>query len=62
MVYSTCTIFDEENFDVVRQFLESHPNFEQVEISSDKADMIKEGCIFYYSRNVSYRWLFHREI
>ncbi|GAA3263824.1 16S rRNA (cytosine(9 67)-C(5))-methyltransferase [Lactococcus lactis subsp. lactis] len=46
MVYSTCTIFDEENFDVVRQFLESHPNFEQVEISSDKADMIKEGCIF----------------
>jgi len=45
MVYSTCTIFDEENFDVVRQFLESHPNFEQVEISSDKADMIKEGCI-----------------
>ena len=25
MVYSTCTIFDEENFDVVRQFLESHP-------------------------------------
>lgn len=46
MVYSTCTIFDEENFDVVRQFLESHPNFEQVEISSDKTDMIKEGCIF----------------
>ena len=46
MVYSTCTIFDEENFDVVRQFLESHPNFEQVEISSDKEDMIKEGCIF----------------
>lgn len=46
MVYSTCTIFDEENFDVVRQFLESHPNFEQVEISSDKVDMIKEGCIF----------------
>ena len=46
MVYSTCTIFDEENFDVVRQFLESHPNFEQVEISSDKSEMIKEGCIF----------------
>ena len=46
MVYSTCTIFDEENFDVVRQFLESHPNFEQVEFLCDKADMIKEGCIF----------------
>ena len=46
MVYSTCTIFDEENFDVVRQFLKNHPNFEQVEISSDKSEMIKEGCIF----------------
>ena len=46
MVYSTCTIFDEENFDVVRQFLESHPNFEQVEISNEKPEVIKEGCLF----------------
>lgn len=46
MVYSTCTIFDEENFDVVKKFLESHPDFEQVEISHEKTDIIKEGCIF----------------
>lgn len=46
MVYSTCTIFDEENFDVVRQFLESHSNFEQVEISNEKPEVIKEGCLF----------------
>ncbi|MDU1630352.1 MAG: 16S rRNA (cytosine(967)-C(5))-methyltransferase RsmB, partial [Lactococcus lactis] len=36
IVYSTCTIFDEENFDVVHEFLENHPNFEQVEISNEK--------------------------
>lgn len=46
MVYSTCTIFDEENFDVVRQFLESHSNFEQVEISNEKPEVIKERCLF----------------
>ncbi len=46
MVYSTCTIFNEENFDVVHQFLESHPDFEQVEISHEKTDLITDGCIF----------------
>ena len=46
MVYSTCTIFDEENFDVVHEFLENHPNFEQVEISNEKPEVIKEGCLF----------------
>lgn len=46
MVYSTCTIFDEENFEVVKKFLEAHPEFEQVEISHEKEDIIKEGCIF----------------
>ncbi|WP_270232113.1 16S rRNA (cytosine(967)-C(5))-methyltransferase RsmB [Lactococcus formosensis] len=46
MVYSTCTIFDEENFEVVNKFLETHPEFEQVEISHEKEDIITEGCIF----------------
>ncbi|MGY3730184.1 16S rRNA (cytosine(967)-C(5))-methyltransferase RsmB [Lactococcus termiticola] len=46
MVYSTCTIFDEENFDVVKKFLETHPNFEQIEISHEKEDIITDGCIF----------------
>ena len=46
MVYSTCTIFDEENFDVVHEFLENHPNFEQVEISNEKPEVIKEGYLF----------------
>lgn len=46
MVYSTCTIFDEENFDVVHKFLETHPNFEQVEISHEKSEIITDGCIF----------------
>ena len=46
MVYSTCTIFDEENFEVVNKFLESHPEFEQVEISHEKEDIVTDGCIF----------------
>ena len=46
MVYSTCTIFDEENFEVVNKFLESHPEFEQVEISHEKEDVVTDGCIF----------------
>jgi len=46
MVYSTCTIFDEENFDVVKKFLTTHPNFEQVEIKHDNPLIIKDGCIF----------------
>ena len=46
MVYSTCTIFDEENFEVVNKFLEAHPEFEQVEISHEKEDIVTDGCIF----------------
>ena len=30
ITYSTCTIVSEENFQVVQAFLESHPDFEQV--------------------------------
>ncbi len=46
MVYSTCTIFDEENFDVVQKFLETHQMFEQVEILHEKPEIITKGCIF----------------
>lgn len=46
MVYSTCTIFDEENFDVIKAFLASHEDFEQVTISHEKNDIITDGCIF----------------
>ena len=46
MIYSTCTIFDEENFDVVKAFLASHPEFEQVTISHEKENLITDGCIF----------------
>lgn len=46
MVYSTCTIFDEENFEVVNKFLETHPEFEQVEMTHEKENIVTEGCIF----------------
>ncbi len=46
MVYSTCTIFDEENFDVIKAFLANHQDFEQVTISHEKNDIITDGCIF----------------
>ncbi|MFC4651307.1 16S rRNA (cytosine(967)-C(5))-methyltransferase RsmB [Lactococcus nasutitermitis] len=46
MVYSTCTIFDEENFDVVEKFLATHSDFEQVEIAHEKSDIITKGCVF----------------
>ncbi|MBP9597351.1 MAG: 16S rRNA (cytosine(967)-C(5))-methyltransferase RsmB, partial [Fusobacteriaceae bacterium] len=31
-VYSTCTIFSEENIDNVKKFLSENPNFETVEV------------------------------
>ncbi|MFC6275048.1 16S rRNA (cytosine(967)-C(5))-methyltransferase RsmB [Levilactobacillus tangyuanensis] len=40
MVYSTCTILDTENNDVVKQFLAGHPDFESVRVATTKA--IKE--------------------
>ena len=45
IVYSTCTIIGEENFDVVHQFLETHPNFELVPLDHERKDILKEGCI-----------------
>lgn len=45
ITYSTCTIFDEENFQVVEKFLESHSNFEQVKLKHTQADIVKDGCL-----------------
>lgn len=45
ITYSTCTIFDEENFNVIHQFLKTHPNFEQVTLKHEQKDIIREGCI-----------------
>lgn len=45
MTYSTCTIFREENQDVLEKFLEQHPNFEQVRLEHPKADIVHDGCI-----------------
>ncbi|MGT2934045.1 16S rRNA (cytosine(967)-C(5))-methyltransferase RsmB [Streptococcus catagoni] len=45
ITYSTCTIFDEENFQVIEKFLESHSNFEQVKLNHTQADIVKDGCL-----------------
>ena len=43
IVYSTCTIIGEENFDVVDQFLKNHPNFELVPLDHERKDILKDG-------------------
>ena len=45
ITYSTCTIVSEENFHVVKAFLESHPEFEQVKLEHECKDILKDGCI-----------------
>ncbi|MGT2768666.1 16S rRNA (cytosine(967)-C(5))-methyltransferase RsmB [Streptococcus ictaluri] len=45
ITYSTCTIFDEENSQVIEKFLQSHPNFEQVKLNHERADIVKDGCL-----------------
>jgi len=47
LVYSTCTIEPEENFDIIKKFLEEHPNFELVKSHPNiHPDLIDEnGCI-----------------
>lgn len=45
ITYSTCTIFDEENFQVIEKFLASHPNFEQVKLSHKQEDVVVDGCL-----------------
>ena len=46
MIYSTCTIFREENFDVVEKFLSENQDFEQVPLRNKREDIVKDGCIF----------------
>lgn len=36
LVYSTCTILDTENADVVASFLQTHPNFEAVRVTTTR--------------------------
>lgn len=45
MVYSTCTIFDEENYQVIEKFLATHPEFEQIPLTHEKSDLVKNGCL-----------------
>ena len=45
ITYSTCTIFEEENQMVLQQFLDRHPNFEQVKLNHTQADIVKDGYL-----------------
>ena len=45
ITYSTCTIVGKENQDVIAKFLDSHPNFEQVALTHECADIVQNGCI-----------------
>ncbi|WP_159574264.1 16S rRNA (cytosine(967)-C(5))-methyltransferase RsmB [Streptococcus halichoeri] len=45
ITYSTCTIFQEENQQVIETFLQHHPNFEQVTLKHTQSDIVRDGCI-----------------
>lgn len=45
ITYSTCTIFDEENVQVIKRFLKEHPNFEQIKLKHTQAEIVKDGCL-----------------
>lgn len=45
MTYSTCTIVEEENRQVIDQFLAHHPHFELVPLSHPQADIMVDGCL-----------------
>lgn len=45
ITYSTCTIVPEENFQVLAQFLASHPNFEQVPLTHRDPHLVQDGCL-----------------
>ena len=52
-MYSTCTILDEENIDVIRNFIELNPEFKLVTIenemyNSDNIKTLKEGYLQLY--------------
>ncbi|MGT2772578.1 16S rRNA (cytosine(967)-C(5))-methyltransferase RsmB [Streptococcus marimammalium] len=45
ITYSTCTLFEEENNQVISLFLETHPNFKQVALTHPLKDITKNGFI-----------------
>ncbi len=45
ITYSTCTIVQKENQEVVQEFLRQHPNFEQVMLEHPCSDILVDGCI-----------------
>ena len=45
ITYSTCTIMAEENQEVIKAFLETHPDFEQVALDHPRKDIVVDGCL-----------------
>lgn len=45
ITYSTCTIVKQENQEVIKTFLEHHPNFEQVILEHPCQDIMVDGCL-----------------
>lgn len=53
LLYSTCTIIDDENINIIKKFLEDNPEFKLVSINdelynADKIDSAKDGYIQLY--------------
>lgn len=45
ITYSTCTILRKENQEVLRAFLDTHPNFEQVHLEHPQREIMVDGCL-----------------
>ena len=45
ITYSTCTIVNHENQEVLKRFLETHPNFEQVPLEHEQKEIMVDGCL-----------------